>query len=92
MGHPTDTQIKRAIDEGVDKILKELAEIKGRLPAGLHIESGWADEERKKKLDSDWDFNMEFTSSYMGISWNACSKRIYKKSFGIGDWYDRTEC
>jgi hypothetical protein len=51
MGHPTETQIKRAIDEGVDKILKELADIKGRLPAGLHIESGWADERRKKEND-----------------------------------------
>ena len=52
MGHPTNTQIKRAVDEGVEKILKELKEIKGSLPAGLHIESGWADEERKKK-DND---------------------------------------
>ena len=51
MGHPTETQIKRAIDEGVDKILKELADIKGRLSAGLHIESGWADERRKKEND-----------------------------------------
>ena len=52
MGHPTNSQIKRAVDEGVEKILKELKEIKGRLPAGLHIESGWADKERKKK-DND---------------------------------------
>jgi len=48
VGHPTNTQIKKAIDEGVAKILRELEVIKqqGR-PAGLHIESGWADEERK---------------------------------------------
>ena len=57
MGHPTNTQIKRAVDEGVEKILKELKEIKGMLPAGLHIESGWADEERKKQKDNDWSFN-----------------------------------
>ena len=37
------------LDEGVEKILKELKEIKGKLPAGLHIESGWADKERKEK-------------------------------------------
>ena len=53
MGHPTETQIKRAIDEGVAKILEELKIIKGRLPAGLHIESGWADAERKKQKDND---------------------------------------
>ena len=53
MSHPTNTQIKRAVDEGVDKILKEIMEIKRRLPAGLHIESGWADEERKKQKNND---------------------------------------
>lgn len=54
MGHPTNTQIKKAIDEGVAKILRELEEIKKYgLPAGLHIESGWADEERKKQKDND---------------------------------------
>ena len=54
MGHPTNTQIKKAIDEGVAKILSELEEIKKYgLPAGLHIESGWADEERKKQKDND---------------------------------------
>ena len=53
MGHPTNSQIKRAVDEGVEKILKELKEIKGKLPAGLHIESGWADEERDKQKDND---------------------------------------
>ncbi len=85
MGHPTETQIKRAIDEGVAEILKELKSIKRRLPAGLHIESGWADEERKKQKDNDWDTYMEFNSSYMGISWYACDKRVHKKPFGIGD-------
>ena len=54
MGHPTNTQIKKAIDEGVAKILGELEKIKKHgLPAGLHIESGWADEERKKKKEKD---------------------------------------
>ena len=53
MGHPTNSQIKRAVDEGVEKILKELKEIKGKFPAGLHIESGWADEERNKQKDND---------------------------------------
>ena len=53
MGHPTNTQIKRAVDEGVEKILKELKEIKGKLPAGLHIESDWANEERKKQKNND---------------------------------------
>lgn len=52
MGHPTNTQIKKAVDkanEGIDKILKELESIKKNgIPAGLHIESGWADEERKQ--------------------------------------------
>ena len=56
MGHPTNTQIKNAVDkanEGIDKILKELESIKKNgIPAGLHIESGWADEERKQ---NDWD-------------------------------------
>ena len=48
MGHPTNTQIKKAIDEGVAKILRELEVIKqqGR-PAGLHIESGWKDKEKE---------------------------------------------
>jgi hypothetical protein len=46
MGHPTNTQIKKAIDEGVAKILSELEVIKQQgLPAGLHIESGWTDKE-----------------------------------------------
>ena len=58
MGHPTNSQIKRAVDEGVEKILKELKEIKGSLPAGLHIESGWADEERNKQKDNDWSINL----------------------------------
>ena len=33
MGHPNGTapQIKRAVDEGVEKIPKELKEIKGKL-------------------------------------------------------------
>lgn len=51
------------------------------LPAGLHIESGWADEERKKKKekekDSDWGIGLEFINSYMGIIWDACIKAIY---------------
>jgi len=85
MGHPTETQIKRAIDEGVAKILDELKIIKGRLPAGLHIESGWADEERKKQKDNDWDTYMEFNSNNMGIGWYARDKRVRKKPFGIGD-------
>lgn len=53
MGHPTNTQIKKAVDEGVDKILKEIMELKKRLPAGLHIESGWADLERQKQKQND---------------------------------------
>ena len=53
MGHPTNTQIKKAIDEGVERILKELKTIqKNGMPAGIHIESGWADEERKQKEQS----------------------------------------
>ena len=54
MGHPTDTQIYRAINEGVDKILKELEIIKkqGR-PAGLHIESGWSDKENKNESNTN---------------------------------------
>ena len=54
------------------------------LPAGLHIESGWADEERKKQKekekdkDSDWDFYMEYINSYMGIIRDACIKGLYK--------------
>ena len=86
MGHPTNSQIKRAVDEGVEKILKELKEIKGRLPAGLHIESGWADEERKKK-DNDWNFYMEHFSNYMGNIRNACFKRVCKESHRIGEYY-----
>ena len=50
---PTNTPIKRAVDEGVEKIPKELKEIKGMLPVGLHIESGWVHEERKKQKDND---------------------------------------
>ena len=87
MGHPTNTQIKKAIDEGVAKILGELEEIKKYgLPAGLHIESGWADEERKKQKDNDWDTDMEFNSSYMGISRFTCNKRVCEKSLRIGEW------
>ena len=53
MGHPTNTQIKKAVDEGVERILKELKTIqKNGMPAGIHIESGWADEERKQKEQS----------------------------------------
>jgi len=52
MGHPTNTQIKNAVDKAKqhkEKKLKELEFIKKNgIPAGLHIESGWADEERKQ--------------------------------------------
>ena len=103
MGHPTNTQIKKAIDEGVAKILSELEVIKqqGR-PAGLHIESGWTDKEgswyeggNPHKDDSqetydpevdDWDTDMEFNSSYMGISRITCNKRVCEKSHRIGEW------
>ena len=54
MGHPTPTQITNAIDEGVANILSELEVIKQQVrPAGLHIESGWADKEQKKQKDND---------------------------------------
>lgn len=93
MGHPTNTQIKKAIDEGVAKILRELEVIKqqGR-PAGLHIESGWADEEQKKNKDNDWDTFMEFNSNNMGIGRLTCNKRVCEKSHRIGEWYDWTKC
>lgn len=91
MGHPTNTQIKNAIDEGVAKILRELEVIKqqGR-PAGLHIESGWADEEQKKQKDNDWVTYMEFNSSNMGIGRITCYQRVCEKSHRIGEYYDRT--
>ena len=76
MGHQTNSQIKRAVDEGVDMILKELKELKGRLPAGLHIESGWADEERNKKKDNDWSIDLvsiyicRHVDSSSNVVWN----------------------
>ena len=36
-----------------DNPIKDYKKVKSGLPAGLHIESGWADEERAKQKDND---------------------------------------